>query len=159
MKHNKTFHQLFPDIPKSEDLIHGRLTVLKDIMKDFMKKKPKLICLHSSSLPAYICALQKEVPYHGRLYITDTNACFYSSVLLKDTKVDFSSPRFLSAYYTNKDIIILIKSKTFFFFSFLHLLLSCKDCELNLKQTFLNIVCLCLCPLAGSNSSFLHPHS
>ncbi|XP_074490692.1 GRAM domain-containing protein 2B isoform X2 [Sebastes fasciatus] len=57
-KHNKTFHKLFPDIPKSEDLIH-----------------------------AYICALQKEVPYHGRLYITDTNACFYSSVLLKDTKV------------------------------------------------------------------------
>ncbi|XP_028300179.1 GRAM domain-containing protein 2B isoform X2 [Gouania willdenowi] len=58
MKHNKTFHKLFPDIPESEDLIH-----------------------------AYICALQKEVPYHGRLYITDTNACFHSSVLLKETKV------------------------------------------------------------------------
>ncbi|XP_026201798.1 GRAM domain-containing protein 2B isoform X1 [Anabas testudineus] len=58
MKHNKTFHRLFPDIPESEDLIH-----------------------------AYICALQKEVPYHGRLYITDTHACFFSSVLLKDTKV------------------------------------------------------------------------
>ncbi|XP_028259422.1 GRAM domain-containing protein 2B isoform X2 [Parambassis ranga] len=58
IKHNKTFHKLFPDIPDSEDLIH-----------------------------AYICALQKEVPYHGRLYITDTHACFYSSVLLKDTKV------------------------------------------------------------------------
>uniref|UniRef100_A0A3Q0RQ76 Si:zfos-943e10.1 n=1 Tax=Amphilophus citrinellus TaxID=61819 RepID=A0A3Q0RQ76_AMPCI len=56
-KHNKTFHKLFPDIPESEDLIH------------------------------YICALQKEVPYHGRLYITDTHACFFSSVLLKDTKV------------------------------------------------------------------------
>ncbi|XP_029003413.1 GRAM domain-containing protein 2B isoform X2 [Betta splendens] len=58
LKHNKTFHRLFPDIPESEDLIH-----------------------------AYLCALQKEVPYHGRLYITDTHACFYSSVLLKDTKV------------------------------------------------------------------------
>ncbi|XP_029939950.1 GRAM domain-containing protein 2B isoform X2 [Salarias fasciatus] len=58
IKHNKTFHKLFPDIPETENLIH-----------------------------AYICALQKEVPYHGRLYITDTNACFYSSVLLKDTKV------------------------------------------------------------------------
>ncbi|XP_029356766.1 GRAM domain-containing protein 2B isoform X1 [Echeneis naucrates] len=58
IKHNKTFHKLFPDIPQSEDLLH-----------------------------AYICALQKEVPYHGRLYITDTHACFYSSVLLKDTKV------------------------------------------------------------------------
>ncbi|KAM9384996.1 GRAM domain-containing protein 2B isoform 2-T2 [Pholidichthys leucotaenia] len=57
-KHNKTFHKLFPDIPESEDLIH-----------------------------AYICALQKEVPYHGRLYITDTHACFFSSVLLKDTRV------------------------------------------------------------------------
>ncbi|XP_038147624.1 GRAM domain-containing protein 2B isoform X3 [Cyprinodon tularosa] len=57
-KHNKTFHKLFPDIPDNEDLIH-----------------------------AYICALQREVPYHGRLYITDTNACFYSSVLLKDTRV------------------------------------------------------------------------
>ncbi|XP_019731001.1 GRAM domain-containing protein 3 isoform X2 [Hippocampus comes] len=58
IKHNATFHKLFPDIPESEDLIH-----------------------------AYICALQKEVPYHGRLYITNSNACFHSSVLLKDTKV------------------------------------------------------------------------
>lgn len=58
IKHNKTFHKLFPEIPESEDLIH-----------------------------AYLCALQKEVPYHGRLYITDRNLCFYSSVLLKDTKV------------------------------------------------------------------------
>ncbi|XP_051977871.1 GRAM domain-containing protein 2B-like isoform X2 [Xyrauchen texanus] len=58
MKHNKTFHKLFPEVLESEDLLH-----------------------------AYICALQKEVPYHGRLYITDSNICFYSSVLLKDTKV------------------------------------------------------------------------
>ncbi|KAJ3600064.1 hypothetical protein NHX12_034016 [Muraenolepis orangiensis] len=58
VKHNKTFHKLFPDVPECEDLIH-----------------------------AYICAWQKEVPYHGRLYVTDTHACFYSSVLLKDTKV------------------------------------------------------------------------
>ncbi|XP_061739311.1 GRAM domain-containing protein 2B isoform X1 [Nerophis ophidion] len=57
-KHNATFHKLFPAIPESEDLIH-----------------------------AYICALQKEVPYHGRLYITGSSACFHSSVLLKDTKV------------------------------------------------------------------------
>uniref|UniRef100_A0A9J7XZ02 Si:zfos-943e10.1 n=1 Tax=Cyprinus carpio carpio TaxID=630221 RepID=A0A9J7XZ02_CYPCA len=58
MKHNKTFHKLFPEIPETEDLLH-----------------------------AYICALQKEVPYHGRLYISDSSLCFFSSVLLKDTKV------------------------------------------------------------------------
>uniref|UniRef100_A0A1A8FRL1 Wu:fi13g07 n=1 Tax=Nothobranchius korthausae TaxID=1143690 RepID=A0A1A8FRL1_9TELE len=58
VKHNKTFHRLFPDIPEKEDLIH-----------------------------AYVCALQREVPYHGRLYVTEAHACFHSSVLLKDTKV------------------------------------------------------------------------
>lgn len=58
IKHNKTFHKLFPDLPESEDLLH-----------------------------AYICALQREVPYHGRLYITDNHICFHSSVLLKATKV------------------------------------------------------------------------
>ncbi|XP_026109474.1 GRAM domain-containing protein 2B-like isoform X2 [Carassius auratus] len=58
MKHNKTFHKLFPEIPETEDLLH-----------------------------AYVCALQKEVPYHGRLYISDSSLCFFSSVLLKDTKL------------------------------------------------------------------------
>uniref|UniRef100_A0A674MTY7 Si:zfos-943e10.1 n=1 Tax=Takifugu rubripes TaxID=31033 RepID=A0A674MTY7_TAKRU len=58
IKHQKTFQQLFPDIGKEEELIHS-----------------------------YVCALQKEVPYHGRLYVTEAHACFYSSVLLKDTKV------------------------------------------------------------------------
>lgn len=58
MKHNKTFHKLFPELPETEDLLH-----------------------------AYIGALQKEVPYHGRLYITDSSLCFFSSVLLRDTKV------------------------------------------------------------------------
>ncbi|XP_056895310.1 GRAM domain-containing protein 2B isoform X3 [Takifugu flavidus] len=60
IKHQKTFQQLFPDIGK-EELIHS-----------------------------YVCALQKEVPYHGRLYVTEAHACFYSSVLLKDTKVVIS---------------------------------------------------------------------
>ncbi|XP_026091324.1 GRAM domain-containing protein 2B-like isoform X2 [Carassius auratus] len=58
MKHNKTFHRLFPEVPETEELLH-----------------------------AYVCALQKEVPYHGRLYITDSSLCFFSSVLLKDTKL------------------------------------------------------------------------
>uniref|UniRef100_H3CXI8 Si:zfos-943e10.1 n=1 Tax=Tetraodon nigroviridis TaxID=99883 RepID=H3CXI8_TETNG len=58
IKHKKTFQQLFPEIGKEEELIHS-----------------------------YVCALQKEVPYHGRLYVTEAHACFHSSVLLKDTKV------------------------------------------------------------------------
>ncbi|XP_057714234.1 GRAM domain-containing protein 2A-like isoform X2 [Corythoichthys intestinalis] len=57
-KHNKTFHKLFPEIPEGENLTH-----------------------------TFICALQKEVLYHGKLFITENYVCFFSSVLLKETKV------------------------------------------------------------------------
>ncbi|XP_031415926.1 GRAM domain-containing protein 2B-like isoform X2 [Clupea harengus] len=49
---------MFPEIPEEEDLTH-----------------------------AFTCALQKEVVYHGKLYVSSQHICFYSSVLLKATKV------------------------------------------------------------------------
>ncbi|XP_010791247.1 GRAM domain-containing protein 3-like isoform X1 [Notothenia coriiceps] len=58
LKHNKTFHKIFPDIPEKENLTH-----------------------------TFSCALQKEVLYHGKLYVSENYVCFYSSVLLKETKV------------------------------------------------------------------------
>uniref|UniRef100_A0A3B4YN04 GRAM domain-containing protein 2B-like n=1 Tax=Seriola lalandi dorsalis TaxID=1841481 RepID=A0A3B4YN04_SERLL len=44
------------------------------------------VCVH---LPVvvFICALQKEVLYHGKLFLSENHVCFHSSVLLKDTKV------------------------------------------------------------------------
>ncbi|XP_051557478.1 GRAM domain-containing protein 2B-like [Myxocyprinus asiaticus] len=56
--HNKTFHKYFPDIPQTEDLEH-----------------------------AFTCALQKEVIYHGKMFVSNQHICFHSSVLLKETKV------------------------------------------------------------------------
>ncbi|XP_017351827.1 GRAM domain-containing protein 2A isoform X2 [Ictalurus punctatus] len=56
--HSKTFHKHFPEISEMEDLIK-----------------------------AFTCALQKEVLYHGKMYVTHQHVCFYSSVLLKETKV------------------------------------------------------------------------
>ncbi|XP_061100021.1 GRAM domain-containing protein 2B-like isoform X2 [Conger conger] len=58
IKHNKTFHKIFLDIPESEELTHS-----------------------------FTCALQKEVLYQGKLFVSDNYVCFYSSVLLKDTRV------------------------------------------------------------------------
>ncbi|XP_041698592.1 GRAM domain-containing protein 2B [Coregonus clupeaformis] len=58
VKYNKTFHKLFRDIPTEEKVTH-----------------------------AFTCALQKEVLYHGKLFVSVNYVCFYSSVLLKDTKV------------------------------------------------------------------------
>ncbi|XP_051943558.1 GRAM domain-containing protein 2B-like isoform X2 [Hippocampus zosterae] len=57
-KHNRNFHRLFKEIPEGEKLTH-----------------------------TFTCALQKEVLYHGKLYISENNVCFFSSVLLKETKV------------------------------------------------------------------------
>ncbi|KAM8839586.1 GRAM domain-containing protein 2A-like [Synchiropus picturatus] len=58
VKHNKTFHKIFPETPEEEKLTH-----------------------------TFTCALQKEVLYQGKLFISENYVCFYSSVLLKDTKV------------------------------------------------------------------------
>ncbi|MED6283785.1 hypothetical protein CHARACLAT_012502 [Characodon lateralis] len=58
IKYNETFHKLFQEIPKEERLIH-----------------------------TFTCALQREVLYHGRLFVSQNHVCFYSSVLLKATKV------------------------------------------------------------------------
>lgn len=38
-------------------------------------------------LACFSCAWQREVPYHGRLYISSRHVCFHSSLLLKDIKV------------------------------------------------------------------------
>uniref|UniRef100_H3DD10 GRAM domain-containing protein n=1 Tax=Tetraodon nigroviridis TaxID=99883 RepID=H3DD10_TETNG len=57
-KHNKSFHKLFPEIPENEMVTH-----------------------------ACSCSLQREVLYHGRLFLSENYLCFHSSVLLKDTKV------------------------------------------------------------------------
>lgn len=44
------------------------------------------------SVPAFTCALQKEVLYHGKMYVSSEHICFYSSVLLRATKVGHHSP-------------------------------------------------------------------
>ncbi|XP_061150604.1 uncharacterized protein LOC133165156 isoform X6 [Syngnathus typhle] len=57
-KHNRSFHKVFHEIPEEENLTH-----------------------------TFVCSLQKEVPYHGKLFISENHVCFFSSVLLKETKV------------------------------------------------------------------------
>ncbi|KAL6104402.1 uncharacterized protein ACO6RY_14141 [Pungitius sinensis] len=58
LKHRKSFYKQFQEVPAGESLLH-----------------------------TFTCALQKEVLYQGRLFVSENYVCFYSSVLLKDTKV------------------------------------------------------------------------
>ncbi|OWK56328.1 GRAM domain-containing protein 2 [Lonchura striata] len=37
-------------------------------------------------LGCFSCAWQREMPYHGRLYVSSRHICFHSSLLLKDIK-------------------------------------------------------------------------
>ncbi|XP_061879629.1 GRAM domain-containing protein 2B-like [Entelurus aequoreus] len=57
-KYNVTFHKLFPEIPEEDEVTH-----------------------------TFVCTLQKEVLYYGRLYVSENYVCFHSSVLLRETKV------------------------------------------------------------------------
>ncbi|XP_075706096.1 GRAM domain-containing protein 2A-like isoform X2 [Rhinoderma darwinii] len=57
-KHNLTFHKIFRDVPEDEEL------------KD-----------------SFTCALQREVLYQGRLYISQSHLGFFCSMLRKEIKV------------------------------------------------------------------------
>ncbi|XP_061835796.1 GRAM domain-containing protein 2A-like [Nerophis lumbriciformis] len=57
-KYNVTFHKLFPELPEEDEVTH-----------------------------TFVCTLQKEVLYYGRLYVSENHVCFHSSVLLRETKV------------------------------------------------------------------------
>lgn len=55
--------------------------------QDKSEFKRVCLCVRAYVSAAFTCALQKEVLYHGKLYISENNVCFFSSVLLKETKV------------------------------------------------------------------------
>ncbi|KAI2668048.1 GRAM domain-containing protein 2B [Labeo rohita] len=52
----------------------------------------------------HTCGLQKEVIYHGKMYLSNQHICFHSSVLLKETKVmiDVSSIQIIKKKHTAK---------------------------------------------------------
>ena len=64
-KHNSDFHELFPSIPETDDLIKGK----------------SRLYLYRSLPPAdYGCALQREILFQGRLYVSENHICFYANV-------------------------------------------------------------------------------
>ncbi|XP_065126370.2 GRAM domain-containing protein 2B isoform X1 [Paramisgurnus dabryanus] len=58
LRTNSQYHKVFKDIREEEEL-----------------------------LQSYTCALQKDILYQGRLYVSDNWICFYSKVFGRDTKI------------------------------------------------------------------------
>ncbi|XP_074893596.1 uncharacterized protein LOC142035408 isoform X1 [Buteo buteo] len=57
-------------------------------------------------LACFSCAWQREVPYHGRLYITSYHVCFHSSLLLKDIKAVVPVASISSLKKTNTALLV-----------------------------------------------------
>ena len=151
VKHNKSFHKLFPEIPEAETLTQSEWSFRSTVCYSFAdidhgddithcgpfffllsvwlllcptgkktstdqhqnttagwsrrswnkfffvvvvfrekhlttSNDPCCVCV-SVCVAAFTCALQKEVLYHGKLFVSEHHVCFHSSVLLKETKV------------------------------------------------------------------------
>lgn len=56
------------------------------------KADEKSFLTRISACLGFTCALQKEILYHGKMYVSNNYICFYSSVLLKETKVGARLP-------------------------------------------------------------------
>ncbi|XP_019327018.1 PREDICTED: GRAM domain-containing protein 2-like [Aptenodytes forsteri] len=57
-------------------------------------------------LACFSCAWQREVPYHGRLYISSHHVCFHSSLLLKDIKAVVPVTSILALKKTNTALLV-----------------------------------------------------
>nr|XP_013798593.1 PREDICTED: GRAM domain-containing protein 3-like isoform X2 [Apteryx mantelli mantelli] len=68
------------------------------VFKEIAEKEVLLDC--------FSCAWQKEVPYHGRLYISSSYICFHSCILRKDIKVVVPVPSISTLKKTNTALLV-----------------------------------------------------
>lgn len=69
-----------PHVPASPPLqLNKRSSSFRKAFEEIAGREALLAC--------FSCAWQREVPYHGRLYVSSGHVCFHASLLLKDIKV------------------------------------------------------------------------
>ncbi|TNN44249.1 GRAM domain-containing protein 3 [Liparis tanakae] len=74
-KSNCQYHKIFKEISKEEQLRQS---------KSFMITT---VCSTLNMDEGYTCALQKDILYQGRMFVSDHWICFHSKVFGKDTKI------------------------------------------------------------------------
>ncbi|XP_066840090.1 GRAM domain-containing protein 2A-like isoform X3 [Anser cygnoides] len=65
---------------------HGSLSSSLNKRSSSFRKAFGEIAGREALLACFSCAWQREVPYHGRLYVSSGHVCFHASLLLKDIK-------------------------------------------------------------------------
>lgn len=82
-KTNGHYHKLFKEISKDELLKQSKWNVT-------LEKQRNVRCYISNLLlvpTGYTCAVQKDILYQGKMFVSDNWICFHSKVFGKDTKV------------------------------------------------------------------------
>lgn len=105
VKHSKTFHKLFQEVPEDETLTQSECSAvfihLLLVEKGNKKKTLRVKVLQRMRwnkqfehcpVAAFTCALQKDLLFHGKLFVSKNYLCFHSSMLLTVTKVTCTSP-------------------------------------------------------------------
>ncbi|XP_064353700.1 GRAM domain-containing protein 2A-like [Dromaius novaehollandiae] len=82
----------------SASALSKRTASFRKAFRDIAEKEALLAC--------FSCAWQKEVPYHGRLYVSSSYVCFHSSLLLKDIKAVVPIPSISTLKKTNTALLV-----------------------------------------------------
>lgn len=85
-KTNTQYHKLFKDVSRDELLIKSRYRI--QIISHNVGKK--WMCWAASldvCVKGYTCALQRDILYQGKMFVSDNWICFHSKVFGRDTKV------------------------------------------------------------------------
>nr|XP_009668149.1 PREDICTED: GRAM domain-containing protein 3-like isoform X1 [Struthio camelus australis]XP_009668150.1 PREDICTED: GRAM domain-containing protein 3-like isoform X1 [Struthio camelus australis]XP_009668151.1 PREDICTED: GRAM domain-containing protein 3-like isoform X1 [Struthio camelus australis] len=82
----------------SSSSLSKRAASFRKVFKEVAEKEVLLGC--------FSCAWQKEVPYHGHLYISSSYVCFHSSLLLKDIKALVPVPSISTLKKTNTALLV-----------------------------------------------------
>uniref|UniRef100_A0A3Q3KMX0 GRAM domain-containing protein n=1 Tax=Monopterus albus TaxID=43700 RepID=A0A3Q3KMX0_MONAL len=88
---------LFPAV--APNALFAKWSAANDELKQFSQRFSRCVsfvtshcvCVHLFAV-AFTCALQKEVLYLGKLFVSERHVCFHSAVLLKDTKLVIPTP-------------------------------------------------------------------
>ncbi|CAG05244.1 unnamed protein product, partial [Tetraodon nigroviridis] len=86
-KTNVQYHKLFKEVSREELLLKSRVSQTKCGEKGVCGAANLDVCVEG-----YTCALQRDMLYQGKMFVSDNWICFHSKVFGRDTKVR-SPPR------------------------------------------------------------------
>ncbi|KAJ0057518.1 hypothetical protein NL108_009260, partial [Boleophthalmus pectinirostris] len=80
-KTNAQYHKLFKEVSKDEPLRQSKCYLLKCIEENVFAHVCCVLVI------GYTCALQRDILYQGKMFVSDNWICFHSKVFGRDTKI------------------------------------------------------------------------